>query len=82
MFQKSEAHKLAMSKARTGLKTKPHSEATKLKMSIAIKEAKKNEDRSYMQDEEYKLKQSNKMKEIWAMRKSGILPSPSRNKEK
>jgi hypothetical protein len=78
---KSEAHKLALSKARTGLKTKPHSEEAKRKISESNKASAKNRDFSHMQDEDYKLSQSNKMKEIWAMRKSGILPLPSRNKE-
>ncbi len=79
---KSEAHKLALSKAKIGKKRQPHSEETRFKMSIAIKEAKKNEDLSYMQEEEYKLKQSNKMKEIWEKRRSGILPTPNHKKDK
>lgn len=64
---KSEAHKLALSK---------------IKMSKAIKEAKKHEDRSYMQDEKYKKGHSDRMKKIWELRRAGALPMPINNVEK
>jgi hypothetical protein len=79
---KSEDHKLALSKARAGMKMKPHSEETKRKISESNKASAKNRDFSHMQDENYKLTQSKKMKEIWAMRKSGIIQSVSQNKGK
>ena len=79
---KSEAHKLALSKAKTGMKLKPHSEEAKRKISESNKASAKHRDFSHMQDENYKLTQSKKMKEIWAMRKSGIIQSVSQNKGK
>jgi hypothetical protein len=78
---KSEAHKLALSKAKTGMKLKPHSEEVKRKISESNKASAKHRDFSHMQNEEYKLKQSIKMKEIWANRKLGILPLPNHKKD-
>jgi hypothetical protein len=78
---KSDAHKLALSKAKIGKKRQPHSEEAKRKISESNKASAKNRDFSHMQDEEYKLRQSTKMKEIWANRKSGLLPLPNHKKD-
>lgn len=74
---KSEAHKLACSKARKGKTTKPCSQEIREKIRIRNIETAKTRDFSYLQDADYKTQQSNKMKEIWAKRRSGELPKPN-----
>lgn len=68
--KKSEAHRAALSAARTGVKRGPHTEEHKRSLSKAIKAAMPGVDRAYMQTPEYKAQQSQKMREIWAARKS------------
>mgnify|MGYP001559439076 CR=1 FL=1 len=71
---KSEEHIKALSIAKIGKKRKPHSEETKKKMSIIQKEISASIDRSFMQTEEYKQKQSEISTKAWEKRKSDKFP--------
>lgn len=78
---KSKEHRDALSQAKMGKKRGPHSPEHTEKIRQANIEAWAGRDKSAYQDEEYKRRQSEKMREIWAKRKAGELPKPKRDKD-
>jgi hypothetical protein len=74
--KKSEEHRKALSKAKTGKKVKRTAEHNEKIRQSNIRAA-KLKDFSFMQNENYKQGQSEKMREIWAKRKAGKLPMPN-----
>lgn len=63
---KSEEHKKALSIAKIGKKRKPHSEETRKKMSETQKRIAINADYSARRTDEYRAKQSENSKKVWA----------------
>ena len=76
--KKSNAHCKAISIAKTGIKQGPHSEEHNKKIKEANIKTAKNKDYSWRQDRDYKKQQSEKMREIWRLRKEGKLSMPIR----
>ena len=92
---KSAAHIATMSLRRRGRKTGPRGpnspEAVESMRAAAAtrdysymqrgeyKEARRKQTREMWQNEEFRTRQSKKRREVWAARKAGILPMPSRN---
>jgi Salmonella phage homing endonuclease len=69
-YVKTPAHRAAMSAARMGKKRGPHSAEHRRRMSESIKVALMSSDRSFYAKPEYKARQSESMKQIWAQRKA------------
>jgi hypothetical protein len=68
--KKSPEHCAAMSEAKRGKKRKPHSEATKAKMRVSQRIACLTRDESFRQTPEYREKQRQNMRRIWAERQA------------
>lgn len=66
---KSIVHKLALALAKLGKKRGRHSDTHRKNLSISIKKAVENLDRSKYKTPEYRAKQSAQMKKVWATRK-------------
>lgn len=67
---KSEKHRQALSAAKLGKKRGPHSAIHRARQSASIRAAIKNRDRSIYRTPEYKQRQSEQMKRIWAKRRA------------
>lgn len=77
--KKSPQHCAAMSKAQMGVKRGSRSQEFKNRVSKLIKIAKNKKGRdSFFDDPSYCLKQSERMKQIWEERRTGVLLMPQR----
>jgi hypothetical protein len=75
---KSQAHRDALSVAKTGKLLGPHSEEHKRKISESNRLADRND--AYRQDESYRQLMAEKTAEVWRKRRAGELPMPNHNK--
>lgn len=72
---KSQAHREALSRAKTGRKH-PHTPEWEAKRVAAVRESVKTRDESYKQTEAYRLLQSARSKAAWARRKNARAGEP------
>lgn len=73
---KSAAHCAALAAAKLGTKRGPHSEEAKAKIRASNIIAAKSVNKDFTQDPAYKLRQAEKMKEIWRKRRAGEVAMP------
>ena len=66
---KSAEHRAALAAAKLGKKRAPHTEATRAKMRASQRAVQALADRSHMQTPEYREKQRENMRRIWAERR-------------
>jgi hypothetical protein len=74
--RKTAAHRQSMSAARKGKLTGPHSPAWIANQKAGLQRAAAQGKFSYERSDEYRAKQADRMREVWAKRASGELPMP------